>query len=190
MLSLLKQYLGPWEKVRGNLIADLDHLQSAVNTRWAATFGDDNLLNPATISPTSTFTPIAWTPVIGGSGGTSGQVYSTQVGTYVKIGRLVLAQFATAFSTKGTITSAVQLQGLPFYAATPTTLVTVRGAPLGFASLTSNWITISPLFASVSKAATLTGLTAAATTNLSTLSTFDLTDSSAFSGVLCYHATS
>lgn len=55
-----------------------------------------------------------WTPVIGGSGGTSGQAYAQQVGHYVKVGKLVTATFSVTLSTKGTITTDVQIQGLPF----------------------------------------------------------------------------
>jgi len=46
-----------------------------------------------------------WTPVFGGSGGTSGQTYTTQTGRYTKIGKLVTASFDCHLSAKGTITS-------------------------------------------------------------------------------------
>lgn len=55
-----------------------------------------------------------WTPVIGGSGGVSGQSYSTQLGTYVKVGRKVTVNFYAALSNKGTITGDVKIQGFPF----------------------------------------------------------------------------
>jgi hypothetical protein len=55
-----------------------------------------------------------WTPVIGGAGGTSGQTYSSQIGRYVKIGKLVIFQAYVALTAKGTITGNVQIQGLPF----------------------------------------------------------------------------
>jgi len=56
----------------------------------------------------------SWTPVLGGSGGTSGQSYTTQVGRYVKVGKLVFVQGYALLSTKGTITTNAQVQGLPF----------------------------------------------------------------------------
>jgi hypothetical protein len=59
----------------------------------------------------------AWTPVLGGSGGQSGQGYTRQAGRYVKIGRLVICSFAIILSTKGTITGDAQIQGLPFTVA-------------------------------------------------------------------------
>ena len=56
-----------------------------------------------------------WTPVIGGSGGQSGQSYSTQTGIYTKIGDLVCCQFYVTLSTKGTISGSYAVIGnLPF----------------------------------------------------------------------------
>ena len=57
-----------------------------------------------------------WTPVIGGTGGTSGQSYTIQNGFYTKIGRLVCAGGDVALSNKGTITSNVYIS-LPFTSA-------------------------------------------------------------------------
>lgn len=44
-ISLLKFLDGPWETARGYLREDLDHLEAALNTRWANTFGDANQIN-------------------------------------------------------------------------------------------------------------------------------------------------
>jgi hypothetical protein len=55
-----------------------------------------------------------WTPVIGGTTGTSGQSYTTQVGHYTKIGRQVIVTFLVDLSNKGTITGDCVLSGLPF----------------------------------------------------------------------------
>jgi len=56
-----------------------------------------------------------WTPVIGGSGSTSGQSYTTQHGSYTKIGRLVKLKGYVVLSSIGTISGAYcQIQGLPF----------------------------------------------------------------------------
>ncbi len=55
-----------------------------------------------------------WTPVLGGGGGTSGQTYLVQTGTYIKIGKLAYVDFSIQLSVKGTITGIVQVQGLPF----------------------------------------------------------------------------
>ena len=55
-----------------------------------------------------------WTPIIGGTGGQSGQAYTTQSGKYVKIGKLVVAEFRVVLSTAGTITTAPMIGGLPY----------------------------------------------------------------------------
>ena len=57
MISLLKMLGGSWEQARGYLRLDLDHLQSAINQRWASTFGDGNILLPNTIIGNTT-TPL------------------------------------------------------------------------------------------------------------------------------------
>lgn len=55
-----------------------------------------------------------WTPVLGGSTSESGQSYSTQAGTYVRIGKMVMARFSVVLSAKGTITGSLVIKGLPF----------------------------------------------------------------------------
>lgn len=64
-----------------------------------------------------------WTPVLGGDGGESGQTYTTQAGSYTKIGNVCTALFFVTLSVKGTITGNAVIKGLPFasnayYAAT------------------------------------------------------------------------
>jgi hypothetical protein len=67
---------------------------------------DDNTLDDYEVG--------TFTPVLGGSGGTSGQSYGLQGGNYVKIGDRVFIDANTSLSTKGTITGNVQVSGLPF----------------------------------------------------------------------------
>ena len=55
-----------------------------------------------------------WTPVLGGSGGTSGQTYGIQNGTYTKVGDMCIASGYLTLQAKGTISNTLQLQGLPF----------------------------------------------------------------------------
>jgi hypothetical protein len=55
-----------------------------------------------------------WTPVLGGSGGTSGQTYSVQQGEYLKIGKWVFVEGRLVLTVLGTITTNAQIQGLPF----------------------------------------------------------------------------
>jgi hypothetical protein len=59
-----------------------------------------------------------WTPVLGGETLTAGQIYAVQVGTFVKLGRLVIATGRVQLVNKGTITGNVWMAGLPFVSAT------------------------------------------------------------------------
>jgi hypothetical protein len=127
-----------------------------------------------------------WTPVIGGSGGTSGQAYSVQVGSYIKIGKLVFAQFAAVLSTKGTITTSVQIQGLPFTAENTTNQFSV-GA-LRWGSLATNWVSIIALVSPNTTVADIQGATAAAAGNNTGLATADLGNTSQFIGTIMYRA--
>lgn len=77
-----------------------------------------------------------WTPIIGGSGGQSGQSYSGQTGNYTKIGRVVTVNFRVVLSTKGTITGDVVIAGLPF--AIQNDISYGSGITL-FQSLATNW---------------------------------------------------
>jgi len=55
-----------------------------------------------------------WTPVFGGTGGQSGQSYGIQVGTYKRIGSVVIASWYATLSDKGTITSTLFMSGFPY----------------------------------------------------------------------------
>ena len=124
-----------------------------------------------------------WTPVIGGSTSTSGQSYSPQNGSYTKIGRSVSLYVYVNFTNKGTITGNLQVQGLPFTAASsPSNAV-------GNINV-SYWITqtnFSSIFGNVSASTTVAGIegiNASANTTTS-LTTSDLHNSSAF--ILAIH---
>jgi hypothetical protein len=55
-----------------------------------------------------------WTPILGGSGGTSGQTYNYRQGNYTKVGNVVTCECIIQLTAKGTITTNLQLQGIPF----------------------------------------------------------------------------
>lgn len=77
----------------------------------------------------------SWTPALGGDGGQSGQVYTTQTGRYIKIGRCVHVSGRITLSTLGTITGNVIITGLPF---TVENTADVASANFGFyAALTT-----------------------------------------------------
>ena len=56
-----------------------------------------------------------WTPTFRGTTGATGQVYSVQVGTYTKVGRIITCTFYATLTTLGTLTgSEMCIGGLPF----------------------------------------------------------------------------
>ena len=61
-----------------------------------------------------------WTPVLTGVSGGSGQTYSTQSGSYVKIGDLVVLTFRINLSNKGSMSGYPVIGGIPFVSATQT----------------------------------------------------------------------
>ena len=126
-----------------------------------------------------------WTPVIGGSGGTSGQSYSRQAGRYVKIGRLVFVSWDIILSAKGTITDNVQIHGLPF------TVVNALGVGatglIRPQNLATNWVLVVANAAPNTTVAAVLG-TQAAAAGWVTLTTTDIGNTTAFEGSLVYEA--
>lgn len=55
-----------------------------------------------------------WTPVLNFGGATTGIAYTTQAGTYLKVGTFVLLQCEIVLSSKGTATGSASVSGLPF----------------------------------------------------------------------------
>lgn len=83
-----------------------------------------------------------WTPLLSFGGGSTGLTYTTQAGTYTKIGRLVSIGARIVLSAKGSSTGAAQVAGLPFSAGSvghlhPVTIGSyaamsgLTGAPMG-----------------------------------------------------------
>mgnify|MGYP001612653313 FL=1 len=125
-----------------------------------------------------------WPPVIGGVPSESGQAYSHQVGKYVKVGRMVTAEFSVALSTKGTITGELRLKGLPF-----TTTNTGQNSA-GFT--VSRWISMVTAYVHIGftvldndTACAIDGNTAAAT-GQTALVTGDIGDSTRFIGTAAF----
>jgi hypothetical protein len=57
-----------------------------------------------------------WTPTIRFSGGSTGVTYSTQSGTYTRVGRQVTLNFDVRLSNKGSSTGVWEIGGFPFTA--------------------------------------------------------------------------
>ena len=126
----------------------------------------------------------SWTPVIGGSGGTSGQAYTVQEGNYTKIGRLVILNFRVILSTEGTITGNVQIQGLPFTVSGGND---ARGTAVGvFAGLATNWVNVSATPSGGTTVALIRGAAAAGTANTTALTAADIGNTSDLGGTLIF----
>jgi hypothetical protein len=128
-----------------------------------------------------------WTPVLGGSGGTSGQTYDTQVGRYVKIGKLVWVTCQITLSNKGTITGSVQIQGLPFTSENTTSLNQV--GPIRFDTLATTWVSVNGFIAPNVTVASVQGAQAAAANNTTNLTTTDIANTTNIMWSCCYRAT-
>lgn len=130
----------------------------------------------------------SWTPVIGGSGGQSGQSYTLQAGRYVKIGRFVSSLFSVELSTKGTITGTVEIQGLPF------TVENIASTYIPCAALFGGLTTNQANLVISAKPNTTVARVTSSGTGASLVNTTDLTASALdnnahFYGVLNYRAT-
>lgn len=132
-----------------------------------------------------------WTPVIGGSGGTSGQTYTSQEGRYIKIGSFVWAAFYVAFSgaggAKGTITGNAQIQSLPFTAETGT-LQFYGGGISRWVNMVSAFMNIHTEVLQNTTTAALFGITAGALSNNTSLTTAHFADNSSLGGFFIYRA--
>lgn len=62
---------------------------------------------------TQLLTPVAWTPIITASTSASGQTYTTQAGSYIRSGKLILAYGRITLSAVGTLTGTVRIGGFP-----------------------------------------------------------------------------
>jgi hypothetical protein len=115
-----------------------------------------------------------WTPGIGGNGGESGQTYSIQTGRYVKVGKMVVAWGRVTLSNKGTLTSFIEITGLPFSSANNANIYGAGLVPY-WASLTTAVVHMGIAVNVSSTRAALYATTAAATA-AGTLATADLTN--------------
>lgn len=147
---------------------------------------------PATQAPSSGANTLddyeegTWTPVLGGAGGTSGQTYGTQVGSYIKIGKLVMAYFDLTLTAKGTITGNCQISGLPFAADSGGTLV--ASFSVAFVGLVSTWAQVMGIILASTSVAPLIGMTVPAVSNNTALTTADIANTTVVRGTIVYRA--
>lgn len=127
----------------------------------------------------------SWTPVIGGTTSESGQAYSIQVGRAIKVGKQVTLTFTVQLSTKGTITGAVVIKGIPYAIITLTNYDAVGVVQWG--QLNTNWTVVAMIGLSGGSYLSLQGAAAAGTSSLAaSLATTDLTNTSIFRGSISY----
>lgn len=130
-----------------------------------------------------------WTPVIGGSGGTSGQAYTTQTGTYVKVGQLVWASYIVHISTEGTITGDAQIQGLPFTVSSTMPAADMQAAnPVRWRDLATSWAAVFAGPTPNTTVADLDGTTTAAVSAITALTASDIQNGTRLCGTIVYRA--
>jgi len=197
----VKSFTTKTDGVDTNAANDINALQdevTAVETGLLSTgltLTSGQIIFPATQNPSAGVNTLddyeegpsagSWTPVIGGIGGTSGQTYSSQIGTYIKIGRFVVVIFDVTLSAKGTITGVVQIQGLPFTCSSTGTFAGFSGT-FEFVTLATNWISVYGMPVSGTTTANVLGTAAAAVSNATGLVTADIANTTRLIGGMLY----
>lgn len=126
-----------------------------------------------------------WTPALVGSVSSSGVTYTNQDGWYVKIGRLVQAGFLIILSSKGSISGAISMSGLPFTVAN----IVPAGTPQTVVwAITASYVNIYNVAVQNTTTALLRGNTAAASNNVGNLQDTDLASNSVLAGAVIYVA--
>ena len=130
-----------------------------------------------------------WTPVLGGTGGTSGQTYSSQSGRYTKIGRQVICSFEAILTAVGTVTDYAAIAGLPFTSTGTSTNLDAGGCLITFATgLATNQIYITAYIFNGDTKAWVTGTAAAGTAIGNILATNIWGNSARIAGTITYTA--
>ena len=127
-----------------------------------------------------------WTPAFSFSSSNSGVTFSTQVGTYIKVGRFVWCYFDVIMSAKGSGSGDASLTGLPF---TVTNNANARGscAVSFFSGMTAvNMIVMRCETNSTTATISTTPAAGAGTTDLTAASNFNNT--SRIQGVITFSA--
>lgn len=124
-----------------------------------------------------------WTPLIGGTTGQSGQAYSVQSGTYVKVGSKVTASCTVTLSTLGTVTGNVAIKGLPFQVGPNTG---DRGiSPVYWAATTTSFIHLVAI-TDVNQTYATVYCNIAAATSMTSIVQADLSNTTSFIATFTY----
>lgn len=167
---------------------------TSVNIASAALpLGSGQITFPATANPSGNANTLddyeegSWTPVLDGLGGVTGQSYSSQVGTYIRVGQLVLVGARIILTNKGTITGAIIISGLPF--AAQNTSGATQGAPVPyFADMATTFCSLGGIMQQNGTFAVLFGIKVAAQVSSVALDTNDITNTTDMVITIAYRA--
>jgi len=165
------------------LVADF-HGAGGIRSATGIKFGTDT----AAANTLDDYEEGTWTPVLGGSGGTSGQTYGLQAGTYTKVGDMCIASGYITLQAKGTISNTLQLKGLPFTTRNVTNNIGAAAIARVEAWSLADDHTLCCHFGENGTAGTFTSY-AGATSSHSTLTTSEVTNTSSIIFSLTYHTT-
>jgi hypothetical protein len=128
-----------------------------------------------------------WTPTLTGSSVSGSQTYTTQLGSYTKIGRLVSLNFYCVLASKGTISGNIYLSNFPFTSAPNNNDVRYGRGSFGFENLATIFCSMGSVHDVNVTYAYITGARAAAFSSTA-LTDADLNNTSQFHGSLVYNA--
>jgi hypothetical protein len=184
--------------LQNNVYARIDELFSGAGSYTTLTLGGSlsveagKITFPATQSASAGANVLddyeegSWTPTITATGGASGQSYTTQTGRYNKIGNKVTCWFTVILAGKGTLTSAIQIGGLPFTSENTAGLQGALDVPY-WENLATAFVKLGGLVQANTSAATIYAITAAAT-SMATIATADMGNTTGFIGMITYRA--
>ena len=127
-----------------------------------------------------------WKPGMSFGNGTTGITYDNQLGNFVKIGRLVVANYKLILSSKGSDTGIARITGLPAMVA-PVAASDVFSSIGYWNAMTSSLVSMSIGVEVGKTTGQIFGVTSAAT-EVSAMTDTDFADASSIQGVLMYYA--
>lgn len=129
-----------------------------------------------------------WTPGLEGTGGGGGlTTYSTRVGFYIKIGKIIIATYDMTLTAKADpYVGNMQIGNLPFASDAGGVVGSVN--TVAFASLGASWVNVVTLVLAGTSVALLQGNTAAAASNNTALQNADIGATCSLRGTIIYRA--
>jgi hypothetical protein len=122
-----------------------------------------------------------WTPGLTFGGGNTGITYSSQIGYYQVVGRVVTVFYSVALSSKGTSTGSLKLTGLPF----------VPKSGIGLAGVGSTYCTglssaVGPVITSVAGGTQTANVYMGSSTGITSVADTNCTNTTALAGQFSY----